>query len=1206
MEFNKFSIFETKPRNEPSPMSGLKLSACFWYLEPQLSDDVLTTLKEGKFDVKYYQCKERKQVRKKLSEDPPDLVISDFDLPDHLRKMIEEEMDTYLLKVPMIYLVGEKNARNAADSMKDGIWDFVQKEQLYKLVPSVYSSMKYSRVDQQRKDAEQALRASRDRYMSIFKSVHDGIILFDFKTRKITEYNPRLLEIFGFTDKDMESLDLNLYSAEDEGYTLERAREYIKEASQGDPVSFEWRNITKSGERIWTLNSISIVQIDEKPYILLVTRKIDEQKKLERSLIESQEHFRALAENSPDVIMHFDRDHRHLYVNSAVESQTGLTLDLFQNKSHREMGIFPGELVKLWEGSLDEVFKTGKPTTIIFDIELGGRPTTFEWRLYPEIGASESVASVIGVARDITANRDSQNALLRSEERLNLALSATNLGLWDWNLVNDEVYYSPIWFSMLGYGPDEFPGVVETWKSLQHPDDRDLSVKTVEEIIKNREDSFDIEFRLKHKNGTWTWIRSLGKAVGFDSEGNTTRLTGIHENINERKRGELVRQVLFDISNAVNSTHSLAELYVIIRASLGRVVDTTNCFLALYNEDSDTLTLPFMEDEKDAFTEFPARKTLTSFVIRTGEAQLVDVERENELTRQGEIEPVGAPCISWLGVPLKHEGKTIGVFAVQSYIEEVYYTRSDAELLEFASDQIALAIDRRRRQDSLRLNQERQRRVFESSPDPMIVVDSSALIIDFNSAFLEAFNVKAELVYGQKIFRFINKEQWRPSIKDFYQTWKKGYLKNLEYQVVRPDGVTFDAEVSTGAIYTSNGKPESMVLILKNISERKETERKILEAKYKAEESDKLKTAFLSNMSHEIRTPMNAIVGFSDLLSDEQLTPEERRDFIAQINQGADDLMRLIDDIIDIAKIEAGQVNVHISECFVKDLFKELQLMFIQNIKRSGKGQVSMRLCWDWPYNELALYTDPFRLKQILVNLLSNAVKFTDEGEIVLGLEEHKDGAYFYVKDSGIGIRPEKQKVIFDRFMQGHETKTKLYGGTGLGLAISKNLTEILGGSIGVDSMSGEGSTFWFILPRNEVPLKHEAALRTPSNNLRSWEDKKVLIAEDDHSNYYFLFEALKDTGIQILWAKDGDETLDLFRENTDLNLVLMDINMPLKNGYDCTKVIKKERPDLPVIAQTAYAMSGEREISNEAGCDDYLAKPIKVSELLDTMARHI
>ncbi len=1187
-------------------MAGLKLSVCFWHLDPLLTDEVLATLKKGNFDVQLCHLKEREQVRMRMIEDPPDLVISDFDLPDHLRKMIEEEMGPYLSEAPLIYLVGEKNAIKAAHTLESGIWDFVQKEQLFKLAASVYSSQKYTNVIKQRQKAEHALMESRDRYISIFKSVHDGILLIDFETRKITEYNPRVLEIFGLTETEMNEVELDLFSAVDEGYTIERAREHLKHAASGDAVTFEWRNIKKSGERFWTLNSISVVQIDNRPYILLVTRNIDEQKKLNRSLIESQEHFRALAENSPDVIMHFDRDHKHLYVNRAAESQTGLPSEMFIDKSHRDMGIFPEDLLQLWEVALDEVFKTGDTQTIVFDIELPDGKATFEWRLYPQTSSSEAIDSVIGVARNITESVVSEDALRRSEERLNLALSATNLGLWDWNLLTDEVYFSPIWLSMLGYEADELPQKLDTWTSLQHPEDLDRTFSTVQEVIKSRESSFEIEFRMKHKNGSYIWIRGMGRAVGFDAQGNTIRLTGIHEDINERKKGELVKLVLFDISNAVNSTHSLDELYAMIRKSLGRVVDTTNCFLALYNEEADTLTLPFMEDEKDAFTEFPARKTLTSFVIRTGEAQLVDIEREKELTQQGEIEPVGAPCVSWLGVPLTHENKTVGVFAVQSYTEQTIYTQSDVELLEFASDQIALAIDRRRHQDSLRSNQERQRRVFESSPDPMLVVDPTALILDFNSAFLEAFNVKPELVYGQKIFRFINKMHWRLSIQNFAETWKKGYLKNLEYQVIRPDGISFDAEVSTGAVYDSEGKPESMVVILKNISERKESERKMLEAKYKAEESDRLKTAFLSNMSHEIRTPMNAIVGFSDLLSDEQLTPEDRRDFIAQINQGADDLMRLIDDIIDIAKIEAGQVNVHIAECFVRELFKELHLMFIQNIKRTGKEGVNIRLDWNWPLNELAIYTDPFRLKQILINLMSNAVKFTEAGEIILGIEEHPEGVYFYVKDSGIGIREEKQKVIFDRFMQGHEAKTKLYGGTGLGLAISKNLTEILGGTIGVNSVSGEGSTFWFILPRNEVPLKYEAALRTPSSNLRSWDDKKILIAEDDQSNYYFLFESLKDTGVEVLWSKDGEETMEMFREHSDLDAVLMDINMPLINGYECTRRIKEERPDLPVIAQTAYAMSGEREISREAGCDDYLSKPIKVSELLDTLSRYI
>lgn len=1187
-------------------MAGLKMDICFWYMDPEVVDHVLQILREGKFITEHELLRKREDLQARLQEDPlPDLIIADYDLPAQLREEVEEEMEPYFSRIPLIFLVGGKNEREAAESLKRGAWDYVLKDQLYKLVPSVYSSQKFIRVARERQEAEQALSASRDRYMSIFNSVNDAIILFDFETRKITEYNPRFKQMFGFTDENIRELDLKDYSPADEGYTIEKARGYLEEAAKGKTVTFEWRNITASGRRFWTLNSFSIIQIGGKPHILLVTRDIDDNKKLDRSLLESQEHFRALAENSPDVIMRFDREYRHVYVNSAIEGQ-GLKTTDFMHKNHREMGIFPEEKVVMWEEALEKVFKKGKSHNLVFDITLNGKQTSYEWRLYPEIGASGTIQSVIGVARDITEARESQDALEQSEERLNLALNAASLGLWDWNLETNKVFFSRIWMSMLGYGPDELPQDLETWNGLLHPDDREQSVKAVQSSIRERKESFEIEFRLKHKNGSYVWVRSIGQAVQQDEKGNTTRLTGIHENIDQRKREELVRQVLFDISNAVGTTHSLDELYYKIREYLGRVLDTTNCFLALYNEESDTLTLPFMEDEKDSFTEFPARKTLTSYVIRTGEAQLVDVKREKELTRKGEIEPVGAPCVSWLGVPLKHEGKTIGVFAVQSYSREVIYTTSDASLLEFASDQIAMAIDRQRHQDHLRATQDRQRRVFESSPDPMLVVDTRALIQDFNSAFLEAFNVEKEVVYGEKIFRFLNPRHWRQAITDFNETWEKGYLKNLEYQVVRPDGITFDAEVSSGAMYARDGKPDSMVLILKNISERKEAERKLLEAKYKAEESDRLKTAFLSNMSHEIRTPMNAIVGFSDLLSDESIKPEDRRDFIAQINQGADDLMRLIDDIIDIAKIEAGQVNVHISECLVRDLFKELHLMFIQNLKRLGKENVEIKVQWDWPSDELAIYTDPFRLKQILVNLLSNAAKFTEEGEIALGIREDKEGILFYVKDTGIGIREEKQKVIFDRFMQGHETKTKLYGGTGLGLAISKNLTEILGGEIGVESTTGQGSTFWFILPRNEVPLKHEAALRKPRSDVRSWEGKLILIAEDDHSNYYFLYEAIRDTGVKIIWAKDGEETLELFRENPGLDLVLMDIHMPLMNGYECTRVIKEERPELPVIAQTAYAMSGEREVSREAGCNDYLAKPIKVSELLDTLAKHL
>jgi signal transduction histidine kinase len=468
-------------------------------------------------------------------------------------------------------------------------------------------------------------------------------------------------------------------------------------------------------------------------------------------------------------------------------------------------------------------------------------------------------------------------------------------------------------------------------------------------------------------------------------------------------------------------------------------------------------------------------------------------------------------------------------------------------------------------------------------------------------------HITNEPVIGQKIFHFISKKDWRNAIRNFKQTWDEGYLKNLEFLLRRTDGTYFDAEVSTGAIYNNEGEPESMVLIFKDISERKESERHLREAKERAEESDRLKTAFLSNMSHEIRTPMNAIVGFSDLLNDPAVRPEARAEYIAQINLGAENLMHLIDDIIDISKIEAGQIKINKQDCHIHDLLKEQLIMFSQNMERMGKSDLELRLNWNWPSENLVLNTDHFRVKQIVSNLINNAIKFTDKGFVEIGIGKEDGSVRFYVKDTGIGIEPEKEKTIFNRFIQGHETKTKIYGGTGLGLAISKNLAELLGGTIGVNSTFGKGSEFWFTLPLDEV---HSNISITPNNQERvisNWKEKTVLIAEDDDLNFRLITEGLKKTQIKIIRAKDGQETLHLFSQHADqLDLVLMDIRMPEIDGYECTRIIKEKSPEMPVIAQTAYAMSAEREQTKQAGCDDYISKPMNMKVLIEKMNRYL
>ncbi len=1064
-------------------MPGLKIAVCFWYVDSSVAEEVLAVLRGGQFEVDSCMVRDEQMLQKHLDQSLPDLIISDFDLPDQLRAMIEARLEPYFSEIPLIYLVGTKNEKNAARTLRSGVWDYVSKEQLYKLVSSVYGAIRYAREAGKRKEAEEALTQSRDRYHTIFHGVTDGILMLDSESMEVIEYNQQVLGILEMNDEDLMSSDIGILSCESEGYSIELTRRYLKDSEgKNQPVYFEWRFKKKDGTLVWTFNSISIIATGKDRSVLLVIRDIDTRKK-------------------------------------------------------------------------------------------------------------------------------AQEALLKSEERLNLALRATGLGLWDLNLQDYSVYLSPLWFSMLGYGPDELPHHSDTWMSLIHPEDLDGALDVLKRCAENNDESFVHEYRLKHKQGHYLWVLNRGKVVGVDEDERPIRISGIHENIHARKREEMVRQIVFDIANATNGALNLDELYERLRESLSKVLDTTNCFLALYDESKDSISLPFMHDQRDskeAVHTFPARKTLTSYVLRTGKAQLLSKEELKELAELGEIEWQGTPSVSWLGVPLQNEGRTIGVFAVQSYSEDVIYTQEDAELLAFASNQMAIAIDRKRDQDMIRRNQAMQSRVFESSPDPMIVVDTEGRFKVFNTAFLDTFQMQPEEASGKSVFDFLDPVQKSRIGKEIAKTWEKGYFKNHEYKLTRLNGSTFSAELSGGAIYSPEGENELMVLIVKNIEDWKEAERRLFEAKDKAEESDRLKTAFLSNMSHEIRTPMNAIVGFSDLLADETISIEERRDYIAQINQGAENLMRLIDDIIDIAKIEAGQLSIHIAEAYIRDLFKELQLMFTQSIQRTGKPEVNLEINWEWPEAELDIYTDVFRLKQILINLMGNALKFTEKGKVVLGLREDPKGVRFYVKDSGIGIRKEKQEVIFARFMQGHSNKTKLYGGAGLGLAISKHLAELLKGQIGVDSEPGKGSTFWLILPLQEVPVKREALIRPVSSDMRSWKGKKLLIAEDDHSNYFFLYESLKDTGLDILWTRDGEETIEVFRETPDLDIVLMDIQMPGMNGHECTRIIKKERPDLPVVAQTAYALAGEEGICREAGCDDYLAKPIKVSALLSAIARFI
>ena len=398
-----------------------------------------------------------------------------------------------------------------------------------------------------------------------------------------------------------------------------------------------------------------------------------------------------------------------------------------------------------------------------------------------------------------------------------------------------------------------------------------------------------------------------------------------------------------------------------------------------------------------------------------------------------------------------------------------------------------------------------------------------------------------------------------------------------------------------------------------DITVRKEMEQDLIKAKEKAEESDKLKSAFLANMSHEIRTPMNAIIGFSQLLSEPDITPQEQGHYISLIQKSGGDLLGLIDDIIDISKIEAGQLKVFKSDYFLETIMTEIYDSYIEYLKTTDSGKdISFKYKRTERLKKVVIHTDIDKLKQVLRNLINNALKFTDFGLVEFGAEVKNDGmnslVQFYVRDTGIGMPNDKLDVIFESFRQLDVTNTRLYGGTGLGLAITKKIVELLGGNIWVKSTQGQGSTFYFTLPYNPILIKGESKIIIPdltSIKNYNWEDKQILIVEDDDQSFLFYQSVLKKTHIKISRATDGNEAIDKFlKQNFDL--VLMDIRMPKMDGYATTEQILLHNPRAKIIAQTAYALAGERQRCLDAGCVDYITKPIKIAGFLQIIEKYI
>jgi len=393
------------------------------------------------------------------------------------------------------------------------------------------------------------------------------------------------------------------------------------------------------------------------------------------------------------------------------------------------------------------------------------------------------------------------------------------------------------------------------------------------------------------------------------------------------------------------------------------------------------------------------------------------------------------------------------------------------------------------------------------------------------------------------------------------------------------------------------------------IRQRKQIEKDLKVAKLAAEKASEVKGRLLVNMSHEIRTPVNSILGFADLLTNPKISKEDKERYLRYVSSSSHNLLFLLDEILEHSRLESGEMEINPSRCNIFELCNELAESFSRIKNQSGKTE--LRILFDKPDDTEPVFviTDSQRLRQVLSNLLNNSMKYTNAGSIHFGYQSENEMIRFYVRDTGIGIAEEDIEGIFNRFKRAENQPGRTASGTGLGLAISKTIVEKMGGRIWVESEINVGSTFKFTIPLDLAESQPvNQSNQQPDDDLPEpeWPDKTILIAEDEELNFLFLREALKPTRIRIHWAKNGHESIELIKDHTDIELVLMDIKMPDMDGYEATRAIKSIRPSLPVIIQTAFALSDEKAKSLKQGGDDFITKPINRQLLLKTLSRFL
>jgi len=495
----------------------------------------------------------------------------------------------------------------------------------------------------------------------------------------------------------------------------------------------------------------------------------------------------------------------------------------------------------------------------------------------------------------------------------------------------------------------------------------------------------------------------------------------------------------------------------------------------------------------------------------------------------------------------------------------------------------------KQKENEIRYLKEFNEAIVNTMSQGILVEDADGHIIFVNPSLLKLTGYEESELIGAP-WSILVEEDMKYEVEQIIHNRDLGNSDFYEVSLLSKYQKHLPVYVSTTTLW-DQGHYNGTIVVLTDISHLKRKERELQKAKDKAEESDRLKSEFLANMSHEIRTPMNGILGFSKLLKNEGLEDEEWKEYVDIIHKSSHQLLRIISDIVDYSKIEAGHYEVRHDEVDVVQLLEELKTLFLGELPGKERSHLDLRIKTHARERKRRVLADERKLKQVMTNLTENALKFTHQGYVEMGYHLQEDQILFYVKDTGIGISPEQVGIIFQKFRQADSTTTREYGGTGLGLTISKKLVEIMEGQLWVESQVDQGSTFFFTIPYRPVAMK-ASGIKTQEQK-KDWSSKHILIVEDDMASYLYFSHLLAKTGVLLTHAESGAQAWEAVQKS-EFDLILMDIRLGDINGLELARQMREKNNKTPIIAQTAYALSADKDKCLQAGCYDYISKPIQ------------